>query len=210
MRDRFFLNHHRRIKMATRPGAIDDPKPGDSVEARRLYKTGCDGNTEGGVFQEGRWALRADLSQDASLLWLHDRREDHTGKRASLLRVRKTLEKAVAGQPDCLASSSSTISAGCYFRLGRDLLHVPGNFRYRLRQVHRRRSSLFTKFGSAPYSKTWKGSRRTGRRTRLPSSSLFVIISARASWNTESIRLLRPMRSRRPSSSRRHFLECST
>ena len=40
-------------------------------------------------------------------------------------------------------------------------------------------------------SRTWKASRRTGRRTCRPSSSSFASISVPASWNTGNIRTSR-------------------
>ena len=82
--------------------------------------------------------VRSGLPPDASVLWLHDHREDQARAEPAIGRTERP-RGAVAGQPECLAVLKLHYLRWVLFDIGRNLLHVPGNLRHRFRQVHRRR-----------------------------------------------------------------------
>ena len=126
------------------------------------------------------------------------RRSSRGGKQA-VREYGKTIEKAVAGAPDVLAPLKLHYLRWVLFDIGNGtVLHVPGHFRHRFRQIHRGcRCSSSRQTGINTVFENLEGFPRTGKPTLRPSSSSFATTSARAFWSTASIRMSRPTRSRR-------------
>jgi len=96
----------------------------------------------------------------------------------------KTIETAIADMPDALATLKLHYLRWFSSLWKGHVLHVPGNFRYRFRQVHRGCSSLFKKVGVNTVFENLEGFPEDGKtnvpafrrgRSRTPVSELFGI-----------------------------------
>ena len=100
----------------------------------------------------------------------------------------RNIEKAVAGQPDCLAVLKLHYLRWVLFPIkGETYFMYQGIFDTDFDKYTEDAVASFRGTGSRPSSKTSRAFLRTGRRMLLPSSSSFASISAQASWNTVSI-----------------------
>src|SRR5262245_9579331 len=90
--------------------------------------------------QGGEGPLRADLSENARQLRLHDHREDHPRPRGRHPRVRQEARGDDRHGARLARGAEAPLPAlGALRHQGRHLLHVPGDLRHGLRQVHRGR-----------------------------------------------------------------------
>ena len=122
------------------------------------------------------------------------------GKEEVIRGYGKTIEGAIKDSPDMLAPLKLHYLRWVLFDIGKDTYFMyQGIFDTDFDKYTDDAVALFTKYGVNTFSKTWRGSRRTGRRTCRPSSSSFVSISVPASWNTGNTRTRARTRSRRPS-----------
>ena len=128
-------------------------------------------------------------------------REDQAGDRRRDPRLRQEHRRHDRREPTRARPVAAPLPAmGALRHRSGQVLHVPGHFRYRFRQVHRRRrSALQSDRCRYRSSRSSKGFPRTGRRTPRRSSSSCASTSVRASSSTANTRTCQPPKSRRRS-----------